>query len=177
MGDWLVLVDEHVSAEGIWKKLYEALANLAAESGGDLAFVIDIGNVPWCIARATPAPWLVTMEDGTIISSKDHMASTFITQAEERAAARFYKSEMVPRLTAMRRGTRFDVAKTEGDDCYVGMSFAGIYAVAVWFDEPFDPAFVRLLVRRALPEIEALTLGLPPSGGPGFDAGAQKIRA
>ena len=141
-----------------WRKLYGALASLAAKCGGAFAFVIDEGNGLWCIGLPDSGPTTVTMP-------------------EDRAAARFYQSEMVPRLRAMRRGTRFEVAKTDGDDCYVGASFAGIYAVVVWFDEAFDPTFVRLLLRRALPAIEALTLALPPSGGPGFDVGAQKIRA
>jgi hypothetical protein len=41
--------------------------------------------------------------------------------------------------------------------------------------DPKDHACPAL--RRALPAIEALTLALPPSGGPGFDVGAQKTRA
>jgi hypothetical protein len=84
---------------------------------------------------------------------------------------------MVPRLAAIQRGTRLDVAKTHGDDRYVALSFAGIYAVVVWFHAAFDPAVVRARIRRALPEIESLTLALPPSGGPGFDEGAQQVRA
>jgi hypothetical protein len=79
---------------------------------------------------------------------------------EDRAADRFYQAEMVPRLTGLRRGIRLDVAKPDGDDRYVAVSFAGIYALVVWFDGG-----------------ESLTVALPPSGGPGFDEGAQKVRA
>jgi hypothetical protein len=96
---------------------------------------------------------------------------------EDRAADRFYQAEMVPRLTGLRRGIRLDVAKPDGDDRYVAVSFAGIYALVVWFDGGFDPALVRARIRRALPEAESLTVALPPSGGPGFDEGAQKVRA
>ncbi len=141
-----------------WRELYGALARLAAECGGSFAFVIDEGNGLWCVGLANSGPTTVTMP-------------------EDRAAARFYQSEMVPRLRAMRRGTPFDVAKVDGDDRYVGASFAGIYAVVVCFDGAFAPALVRARIRRAVPEIEALTLGLPPSGGPGFDEGAQRVRA
>jgi hypothetical protein len=141
-----------------WKKLYGALAKLAAECGGAFAFVIDAGNGLWCVGLANSGPTTVTMP-------------------EDRAADRFYQSEMVPRLTAMRRGSRLDVAKTDGEDRYVALSFAGIYAAVVWFDGAFDPSVVRARIRRALPEIEALTMALPPSDGPGFDEGAQKIRA
>lgn len=100
-----------------------------------------------------------------------------VTRKEDRAADRFYETEIVPRLTAMRRGARFEVANVDGDDRYFAASFAGIYAVAVWFDATFDSALVRAKVRRALPEIEALTVSLPPSGGPGSDEGAVKVRA
>jgi hypothetical protein len=141
-----------------WKQLYLALANLAAECGGTFAFVIDQGNGLWCVGLANSGPTTVTMP-------------------EDRAADRFYKNEMVPRLGGLRRGSRLDVAKTDGDDLYVGVSFAGIYAVVVWFDGAFDPALARARIRRALPEIEALTVGLPPSGGPGFDEGAQRVLA
>ncbi len=72
------------------------------------------------------------------------------------------------------------VAKTEGDDRYVAESFAGIYAVVVWFDRPFEPPLVHARIRRSLPEIEALILALPPpggSGGPGSDDVAARLRA
>jgi hypothetical protein len=142
----------------IWRKLYEALAELATACGGSFAFVIDEGNGLWCVGLpGTPA--------------------TTSTGHEDRAADRFYRAEMVPRIAAMRRGTRVEVAQADGPDRYVASSFAGIYAVVVWFDQPFDSALARARIRRALPEIEALTLALPPSGGPGSDEGAMKLRA
>jgi hypothetical protein len=166
-----------------WKKLYGALESLAAECGGEFAFVIDAGSRLWCIARTAADLWTVTRKDGTVVTSKDHRVITTpegfrdTTTPEVQAADRFYQSEMVPRLMAMRRGSRVNVEKTEGADRYLAISFAGIYVLVVWFEEEFPPSAVRALIRRALPEIEALTLTLPPSGGPGFDVGAQKIRA
>jgi hypothetical protein len=142
----------------VWKKLYEALSGLAVKCGAPFAFVIDEGNGLWCVGLADSIP-------------------TTSTTHEDRAADRFYKNEMVPRLARLRRGSRIDVVKTDGDDRYIGVSFAGIYVVVVWFNGAFDPALVRARIRRALPTIEALTLALPPSGGPGCDQGAERIRA
>jgi hypothetical protein len=101
------------------------------------------------------------------------------TRDEDRAADRFYRAEIAPRLASMHSGTSLDIAKTDDDDRYVALSFAGIYALVVWFsaDTALEPSFVRARMKRALPAIEALTLSLPPSGGPGSDAGAAKIRA
>lgn len=141
-----------------WTKLYVALASLAAACGGTFAFVIDEGNGLWCVGLADSGP-------------------TTSTTHEDRAADRFYQSEMVPRLAGLRRGARMVVAKVDGDDRYVAMSFAGIYAVVVWLDRAFEPALVRARIRRALPEIESLTLSLPPSGGPGTDEAAGRVRA
>jgi hypothetical protein len=145
-------------AHPAWTKLYDALAALARTSGGTFAFVLDEGNGLWCVGLADSGP-------------------TIATSMQDRAADRFYRSEFVPRLAGIRKGGRLDIAKVDGDDRYAAVSFAGIYAVVVWFDRSFDASLVRARIRRALPEIEALTLALPPSGGPGFDEGAGKLRA
>jgi hypothetical protein len=93
------------------------------------------------------------------------------------AAHRFYESELVPRLAEMRRGKRIWIANVEGPGRYVATSFAGIYAVVVWFGEEFDPARVRATIQRMLPEIQAHTLALPPRDGPGRDRGSMRARA
>lgn len=141
-----------------WKKLYDALAALAGACGGAFSFVIDEGNGLWCIGLAESGP-------------------TSSTEAAESAADRFYRNEMVPRVAGLRRGLRMSVANVDGQDRYVAESFAGIYAVVVWFEGPVQPDLVRARVRRALPEIEALLLALPPPGGPGGDEPAAKLRA
>jgi hypothetical protein len=142
----------------VWRKLYDALAGLARVCGAPFAFVIDEGNGLWCVGLADSGP-------------------TTSTAHEDRAADRFYESEMVPRLGGMRRGGRLDLVKVDGNDRYVAMSFAGIYVLVVWLAGAFEPALVRARIRRALPAIEALTLAMPPSGGPGCDEGAEKRRA
>jgi hypothetical protein len=144
-----------------WRALYVALAKLAGGCGGAFAFVLDEGNGLWCVGIAGELP-------------------TVSTQEEDRAADRFYRAEIVPRMSSMRKGIKLDVAKVEGDDRYLALSFAAIYAVVVWFDHDLgerEAAGARVKLRRALPEIEALTLALPPSDGPGTDEGAMKIRA
>jgi hypothetical protein len=100
-----------------------------------------------------------------------------MTSGENAAADRFYRAEIVERASALRKGAKLDIAKTDGADRYAALSFAGIYALVVWFDDAFGSALVKARIRRALPNIERLTLSLPPSGGPGADEGAGKIRA
>jgi hypothetical protein len=145
-------------ADATWAALYDALAALAKGCGGAFAFVIDEGNGLWCVGLPDVAP-------------------TTMTSGENAAADRFYRAEIVERASALRKGGKLDIAKTDGEDRYAAISFAGIYAVVVWFDDAFGPALVKARIRRALPNIERLTLSLPPSGGPGADEGAGKIRA
>jgi hypothetical protein len=141
-----------------WRKLYDALAKLATESGGTFAFVLDEGNGLWCVG--------IPNEEAT----------TF-TREQDRAADRFYQAEVVPRASALRKGSRLVLSKIDGDDRYAAQSFAGIYVLVVWFEGAFAETFVHARMRRVLPEIEALTLALPPSGGPGRHRGAMKARA
>jgi hypothetical protein len=156
----------------VWRQLYGALAGLAWSCGAEFAFVIDVGKSLCCLALAALADSEPTL--GTLLRIAH----------ESHAVDRFYKVEMVPRIAGMRRGRRLDVAKFDGDDRYVATSFARIYALVVWLERvrdplgpTIDPALVPGIVRRALPKIEALTLALPPSGGPGTDEGAQRLRA
>jgi hypothetical protein len=59
----------------------------------------------------------------------------------------------------------------------VGLSFATIYAIVVWFDVAFEQHRVSAEIQVALPEIERLTLALPPWDDPGTDAGAARVRS
>jgi hypothetical protein len=98
------------------------------------------------------------------------------------AADRFYREEIVPRMKMMRRGQKFEVVRRFADvnksnDRYFAVSFAGIYALVVWFDDAFAVEWVRACVRKALPRIESLVLDLPPSDGPFAGERASKSRA
>ena len=57
---------------------------------------------------------------------------------------------------------------------YIAESFAGIYVLVAWFNEPSD---AYLAIRQAIPRIEGLTLSLPPPDGPDATEGAGKARA
>ncbi len=140
-----------------WTKLYEALAGLAKASGGSFAFVLDEGNGLWCVGIPDWPP-------------------TSSTRAQDHAADRFYAREIVPRIHSMRRGVRFELAQEDGEDRYVACSFASIYVVVVWFDGPMQPLLVRARIHRAIPEIEQLTLSLPPTD-PGANESSAKLRA
>lgn len=144
-----------------WRALHEKLATLAGVSDSAFAFVLDEGNGLWCVA--VPGE-----------------ASHGSTPTQDKAAERFYAAEIVPRMSSMRRGVAFVVVKTGGEDRYVAVSFAAIYVVVLWFEKDLserDVSNIRVHLRHALPEIERLTLLLPPSGGPGTDRGAMKMRA
>lgn len=141
-----------------WRHLYEALTELATECAASCAFVVDEGNGLWCVGVP------------------DRSATVF-THQENVLAERFYKAEIVPRMKAMQRGAKLQITKMEGADRYAAASFANLYVLALWFEAPFEPFTVHTRIREALPEIERLTLLLPPSGGPGTDAGAAKARA
>jgi hypothetical protein len=160
-------------AQDVWGKLYAALRALAEGAGGSFAFVVDEGNGLWCVGLKDTPP-------------------TIATGPQNEAADRFYLDEVIPRVSALRRGERFEIVKgdtasaTASDadvvrplttDRYVAISFAAIYVVVVWFETPFPAALVRARIKRALPEIESLLVSMPPWGGPGTDAGAGKARA
>jgi hypothetical protein len=155
MADWQLL-------DAGWRRLNGVLGALASVCGGCAAAVLDEGNALWCVGVApTPARPMTPMRGYS---------------AWAPAADRFYRAEIAPRATAMRRGARLDVHVVEGSDRYAALSFASIYVVVVWFEKGFDPEVVRARMRRALPEIEALTLALPPPTDPGADEGAVKKR-
>ena len=156
-------------AHDIWGKLYAALRALAEGTGGSFAFVVDQGNGLWCVGLKDTPP-------------------TIATTRENEAADRFYRDELIPRLSALRRGERIEIVRGDiaaasaseanaSTDCYIAISFAAIYVIVVWFEAPFAAPFARARIKRALPEIEALMLSMPPWGGPGTDAGAGKARA
>jgi hypothetical protein len=139
----------------VWKKLYEELSSLAATSGGAFAFVLDEGNGLWCVG----------------VPNREPMSQTF---EENRAADRFYAAEVASLADSLRRGGRIDVAKVDGDDRYVALSFATIYVLVVWFKGDFEVPLVRARMRRVLPNIEALVIDLPPDGGAGGGTGGGK---
>lgn len=136
------------------RALSKALSALAESCGAEHAAVVDEGFVLW--------------------------AEGFGAGAEHRshadAAARFHHLEIVPRISEMRHGVAIGMQNVAGPDYYVAQSFASLYVVVVWFDGPFEVPAARARVLEALPQIEAITLSLPPFDGPDATSGVAAKR-
>lgn len=61
----------------------------------------------------------------------------------------------------LRNGGRLDFSRSEAPLFFMARSFAGVYILLLWFGAA-PPADARRLVSKALPDIEALTLRMPP---------------
>ena len=135
-----------------WRALNAALERLAERCGARAATVLDEGFVVWGEARAGGDL------SGPLVDEVD----------------RFYRTEIEPRISEMRHGVSIGMQNVSGRDYYVAKSFASLYVVVVWFSGPFDVAAAHDLLSAALPEIEALTLSLPPWDGPDAGSGARR---
>jgi hypothetical protein len=89
---------------------------------------------------------------------------------------RFFRTEIEPRVPEMRHGVEIGMQHTAGPDYYVARSFASLYVAVVWFGCPFDAGLAHDRLREALPELEAITLSLPPFDGPEAGGGAAAKR-
>ncbi len=157
----IVALGPHVAE---WTALQKRLQALRLATDAHLVAVISTGNVLWCASR---------------------------TEADvDTYADQFYRASIAPRRVDLKRGARLDVVQRVADDAVqVARSFAGIYVLVLWFKvktsaivasrfvfEGFDEASVRNAITKALPQIEALTLSLPPPD-PEPAEGAGKARA
>ena len=121
-----------------WQRLAAALGTLAAECGAANVYLLDAWANLWCAGQD---PY--DGSDNTRIMEFTH---------RQLAALR------VP----LNRGGRIDRAYP---NAYL-RSFAGVYVIVVDLSGRFDVSLVRAAVGKALPNIEALTLALPPPDGP-----------
>lgn len=64
----------------------------------------------------------------------------------------------------LRRGGRIRLFAYTPGRHYVAMSYAGIYVLLVAFDDTYALGPAMAHVRRELPEIEQMTVALPPDG-------------
>jgi len=131
-----------------WDQLHDALDRLADTTGARFAVVMDESNDLWCWSRG-------------------------LGQDDE---APFLLLELALATTKkpLRRGGRIDVVKSSPD--FAARSFAAIYLVILSFDRVGDPSEFRKKIADALPEIEALTIDLPPPDGPDVMAGVAALR-
>jgi hypothetical protein len=144
----------HVSA---WAALRRELQALLEAAGGDLAAVIDEGNMLWC--------WSPASKDAQVAAAAD----------------RFYKEEVAPLSPALHRGGHLHAAHRDPHwrtwRSYVAESFAGIYVVVLWHDGSRETGALLAHLREAIPRIEPLTVAMPPPDGPGAGEAAGKLRA
>lgn len=138
-----------------WRALNDALVRLATKSHALSATVMDEGYAVWSEANA----------EGVI-------REPLVDQVE-----RFYRVEIEPRIPEMRHGATVSMHSLTGPDFYIAQSFASLYVVIVWFGAAFDVFSATEALRAALPEIEAITLSLPPWDGPDAGSGGVAKRA
>ncbi len=125
-----------------WKELQGELQALAQSAKAFNVHVFDIWDNCWCAARGfneMPRPDLVD----------------FIRAAESQA-----------RVALQRGGSLNDSFSSRMGHVFI-RTYGSCYILLLRFSAPADTVQVRSAVGAALPRIEALTLRLPPSGGPG----------
>lgn len=132
---------ESDSTDGCLSELRRVLSDLRAVAGAHGAYVLDCWGNFWC--------W---------VPPADVYKAVVARVTLERVA----QLERSPQ-----RGGRLDRILSGRDGDALLRSFAGIYILYLRFAAPFDRDAVRQHVAAALPAVEALTLALPPSGGPG----------
>jgi hypothetical protein len=82
----------------------------------------------------------------------------------------------LPQIATLHRGGHLNQTVREADYGYLARSFAGIYALVVVFDAPFDEIRAERAVRDSLPRIERLVLALPPFDPEPLPAGVVALR-
>lgn len=129
-----------------WNQLAARLAALVQQAGAMNAVVMDAHNALWCRA-------------------------SYLGEGEKQWVFELLARALPLATGPLERGGRIDHVRCEVAPFWLARSFAGIYVLVLWFERPFADAWVRAIVRRALPDIEALTTSLPPPDGPHREAG------
>lgn len=120
------------------QELDRRLTLLARQCGASCAFVIDTTGQAYGASEPLPDDWATLAEAvGPLV-----VAAT--------------------REHPLRRGGHLHLVRSVEPPFAAAESFAGVYMLMALFEAPFDGAMVSAVVRHALPEIEALTVALPP---------------
>lgn len=82
----------------------------------------------------------------------------------------------LPQIETLHKGGHLSQTVREPDFGYVARSFAGIYALVLVFEAPFDEIRAERAVRDSLPRIERLVLALPPFDPEPLPAGVVALR-
>jgi len=144
-----------------WTALQRALGALCNEAGASHVAIFDESCLMWCAYFAGSE------------------SSEATAERLERDGMTLFTRHIAPQKERMRRGARVHVCRCDPaeSELYVLESFAGIYVLALWFSDTFPELSALAKVRRALPDIEALTLALPPPDGPDATSGTGAQRA
>ncbi len=126
------------------------LVTLVDECGAVCAFVIDSSGEVYGASQLFPHGWR-------------EVADAAISLVADEVEAR-----------ALARGGHLHLVRAEAEPFVAAVSFAGVYLVVLVFDAPFAATFVTRRLHRALPEIEALTVTLPPRD-PHRDAAVRRL--
>ncbi|MDO9022794.1 MAG: hypothetical protein Q8S73_10375 [Deltaproteobacteria bacterium] len=120
------------------QELDQRLTTLTAQCGASCAFVLDTTAQAYGASTPLPDDWSTLVDEVVplvVAATRDH---------------------------PLRKGGHLHLMRSVEPPFAAAESFAGVYMVVLLFETPFVAAEVSALVRRALPEIEALTVALPP---------------
>jgi hypothetical protein len=120
------------------QELDQRLTMLTADCGAACSFVLDTTGQAYGTSSPLPEDWATLAQEAGLLV----VAAT--------------------REHPLRKGGHLHLLRSVEPPFAAAESFAGVYMVLLLFDGPFDGARVSALVRHALPEIEALTVSLPP---------------
>jgi hypothetical protein len=132
------------------RELDARLGALAEECGAGCAFVVD--------------------SSGEVFGATEVVVGGARREVDE--VVPLLGREIEARMPA--RGGHVHLVRAEEAPFVVAESFAGIYMVVMVFEGAFAAQWVVGRIHRALPEIEALTVGLPPRD-PQREASAQRL--
>ncbi|MCC6873578.1 MAG: hypothetical protein IT378_04645 [Sandaracinaceae bacterium] len=135
-----------------WRALASVLAALAERVGASNACVTDAWGHLWCRGRP--------------LSSEEQDRVLALARAIPERAPK-----------PLPRGGRVDGGGIEQGQRWHARSFAGVYVALILFEHPFDELAVRRALQDLLPEIEALTIALPPPDGPDATSGVATKQA
>ena len=125
-----------------WQDLQRELEALARDAKCFNAYVFDAWENPWCAAHSF-----------TEVAREDLL--DLVRAGTARARAPLHRGGVLDSCLSGRMGHAY--LKT----------YASCYVLVLRFSGPFDEQKTRAAVSLALPRLEALTVRLPPSGGPG----------
>jgi hypothetical protein len=135
-----------------WQDLRAALESVSSEARAFNAYVFDAWGTLWCAAL------------GFSEMPRDDLFD-LVRAGVGRSG------------TSLARGGTLDTCLSGRTGHAYLRTFGSCYVLLVRYAGPFDQKSARAAVVEALPVIEALTLRLPPSGGPGGHGSEASKRA